>query len=82
MPKRLRTSFCSTDGSSPSISTLPLVGRKQRREHFDCGRLARAIRTEEGKDLALLDFERDVLHRRGVAEALHQISHSDRRCHL
>ena len=45
---------------------------QQRREHLDRRRLPCAVRPEEGEDLAAVDVERYVVHRRDVAELLHQ----------
>ena len=51
------------------------AGRAQQRgEHLDGGGLARAVRAEEGEDLALRDVEGDVVDGGEIAEAFDQMA--------
>ena len=52
---------------------LPLVGWQERGEHFDGGRLARAVRPQEGEDFALGYVEGDVADGSEIAEGLDEM---------
>jgi hypothetical protein len=45
-----------------AVNGFALGGVEQAREHFERGRLARAVRTEEADNLSLLDLEINFLH--------------------
>ena len=62
-----------SDGSNPSTATSPPVRPAIALEDLDDGRLARAIRPEQGEDLALLDGEIDTAHGFHVAVALREV---------
>src|SRR4029450_10931717 len=47
---------------------LPRVGLGEPRDHVERGRLPRAVRPDQARDLALLDRERDVVERDDAAE--------------
>ena len=55
-----------------------LVGVRERHEHADGRRLARAVRAEQPEDLAFADVERDAVERLNLAVALAQCLDDDR----
>ena len=78
-PIDARTRVGSSVTSQPSTRTWPLVGREQRREHADRGRLARTVRSEQPEHPTRGHVERDALQRLDVAEALDEVLDQDRR---
>src|SRR5204862_2874469 len=59
----------------PSARRLQQCG-----QHFDGRRLPSAVRTEERKDLAFGDFERDIPNSSEFAEGFHQVLYSHHNC--
>jgi len=52
-------------------------GLEQGGQHFDGGRLAGAIRAQEGEDFTLLDLQGDVIDGDEIAEGFDEVAHSD-----
>ena len=61
MPKRLRASFCCIARIEAVELDASAGGLQQRGEHLDGGGLARAVRAQEGEDLALRDVKGDIV---------------------
>ncbi len=57
------------------------IGRQQAADHAQCGRLARAVRTEEAADATLLDRQAQPVDHGAWAVALHQVVDVDRQAH-
>ena len=78
MPIRARICSLRFAGSKPSTSTVPLERGAVALQDLDGGRLARAVRAEQGEYLALFDFEADALDGLELAIRLAQLIDDDR----